>query len=43
MYREVKEEKRLVDAVEEAVQEYNMHRLLRSVCIFWAELHHQTI
>jgi hypothetical protein len=24
-----------VDAVEEAVQEYNMHRLLRSVCIFW--------
>ena len=35
MYIEVKEEKRLADAVVEAVQEYNMHRLLWSVCIFW--------
>ncbi len=32
---ELKEEPRLVDAEEEAVQEYNMHRLLRSVCICW--------
>jgi hypothetical protein len=35
VYVEVKEVKRLVEAVEEAVQEYNMHRLLRSACICW--------
>ncbi len=35
MYAEVKEVKRLVHAVVEAVQDYNMHRLLQSVCIFW--------
>jgi hypothetical protein len=33
MHIEVTEEKRLVHAVEEAVQEYNMHRLLRSACV----------
>ena len=33
MYMEVKEEKRLVHAVVEAVEEYKIHRLLGSVCI----------
>ena len=35
VYVEVKEVKRLVDTEEEAVQEYKMHRLRRSVCICW--------
>ena len=35
MCTEVKEEPRLVHAMKEAVQEYNKHRLRRSVCTCW--------